>query len=120
MSEFSDAIKSLLDEYGEEIKEEIAKAVENTAKKTDNYLETLSAKNTGAYAKNWSKTKIEATWHGVDVTVHNTRKPQLTHLLNDGWTMRNGQRHAGDGHIDKAEKYRQEELEKEVEALLKK
>lgn len=120
MSDLKDVLKQLLDEYGEKIREEVEKAIESTAKATDKYLAEIAPKDTKAYARGFAKTKIEASWKGASVTIYNKSKPTLTHLLNDGWAMRNGERHEGDGHIDKGEQYRQEELQKEVEALLNK
>lgn len=117
----SDQLAKILEEYGDEIREELIEATEATGKQTTRALSGRQQKSPvegRAYNKGWRVTKIEETWRGVEATVYNANKPRLTHILNDGWTMRNGQRHPGDGHIDKAEELAREIYLKEVESKL--
>lgn len=107
----------ILAEYGEEITEELIEATEATGKATTKQLAGRQQKTPiegRAYNKGWKVTAIEQTWKGVEATIYNANKPRLTHILNDGWTMRNGQRHSGDGHIDRAEDMARGLFEKEV------
>lgn len=107
----------ILAEYGEEITEGLIEATEATGKATTKQLAGRQQKTPiegRAYNKGWKVTAIEQTWKGVEATIYNANKPRLTHILNDGWTMRNGQRHPGDGHIDRAEDMARELFEKEV------
>lgn len=109
----------ILEEYGDEIREELIKATEATGKATTQKLASRPQKTpVRGYNKGWRVTKIEETWKGIEATIYNANKPGLTHILNDGWTMRNGQRHSGDNHIDNAEEMARDLFVKEVESKL--
>lgn len=117
----SDQLAKILAEYGDEIREELIEATEATGKRTTRTLSSRQQKSPvegRAYNKGWRVTQIEESWRGVTATIYNTNKPRLTHILNDGWTMRNGQRHSGDRHIDKAEELARDIYLKEVESKL--
>lgn len=118
MKDVKQQLAEILKEYGDEIREEVKEAVASSSKQTNQKLRTSGPFMTGRYRKGWTVTNVEETWKGVEVTVYNRNKPRLTHILNDGWTMRNGQRHKGDGHIDAVEEYAQDLLFKEVEERL--
>lgn len=118
MKDVKQQLAEILKEYGDEIRESVKEAVDDSSKKTNQRLRTSGPLLTGRYRRGWTVTGVEETWKGVEVTVYNRNKPRLTHILNDGWTMRNGRRHKGDGHIDNVEEYAQELLIKEVEEKL--
>ena len=119
MKTLQQQLAKILEEYGDEIKDNIEEAVEITSKATRKELQRISPTNTGKYAKGWTVNKIEKTWKGIEVTVYNRTKPGLTHLLNNGHVKQNGGRQAGDGHIDKAETYADDLLIREEEGKLR-
>ena len=104
----------------EKLSKALQKAVEDSVKDTEgNLLELLKAsaeecvsflKRTSPrsnrkgrhYANGWTF-EIDNSWKGIKLNIYNKTKPNLTHILNDGFRMRNGQFHKGDGHINKAE-----------------
>lgn len=123
--DLSKAMDKLLTEYGTEITEELADAVQDVGNDTVSYLKSTSPRGNGKrhYASGWSA-EVEKTWHGTSLIVYNKTKPQLTHLLNDGhhYVSRSGERLfdvAGDQHIDHAETYANDLLIAKVEGALK-
>ena len=114
MKSLQQQMASIINEYGEELRDAVINATNATAKDTVKYLKSVSPKRTGGYAKGWTVTKSVSNWKGVEATVYNKTKPGLTHLLNDGHAKRGGGRTQGDGHADKADEYAQEKLYDEV------
>lgn len=120
----SKQLKDILDQYGEEIREDLQSAVVDTVKATANELKRTSPKLTGSYRKGWRSDLIETRWGTVQGTVYNATDWQLTHLLNDGhgYVGRDGTRKdnvaKGDHHIDSASEFADTQLMVEVEKRL--
>lgn len=113
------AMAQLLEEYGDEIRDEVSEVLLDVGKETVAYLRNISPKRTGSYSKGWRGKKLTDTFYNTSLTVYNETDWQLTHLLNNGHEKRGGGRVAGDGHIDDAEKYANGLLVKKVEERLK-
>lgn len=105
-------IMSALEDYSEEVEENLDKAIQKVAKDTANKLKVISPKRTGSYAKGWRVVK-----QGNKFIVCN-KKYQLTHLLEKGHAKRNGGRVAGIPHISIAEREASNEIVKVVEEML--
>lgn len=112
-------LNKLLDEYSAEVKEAEKKARNKAAKDTAAQLKNTSAKSSGGgeYASGW-KSKDS----GKETVVYNAKKPQLTHLLENGHVIRNkyGEygRTNGDGKIAEAEQFGADKYVLEIERLL--
>lgn len=117
-------LKAILDQYGEEIKEDLQTALGDTAKATVAELHNKSPKLTGKYRKGWKADTQTDRLGTVHTVVYNADYPFLTGLLNDGhdYVGRDGHRiekaAKGDGHIDKASEYAEGILMTEVEKRL--
>lgn len=115
-------LSAVLNDYSDELKEEVTQAIKTSADTTTKLLRTVADQlhhRTGDYAKGWTVTKVETSWNGIKATVYNKTKPWLAHLLNNGHAKRGGGRVNGDGHIDNVTEFAQENLFKEVERMIK-
>lgn len=106
--DFAEVISGYMEEHCYDIDEETAIAARDAGNKAARLLRERSRKRKGrgggAYANSWTAdAELSAT--GVEVTVHNARHPQITHLLEKGHAIANqygqfGGRVAGDGIIE--------------------
>ena len=110
----SNEIVSALEEYTEEVTEELDKAKEEIAKESAETLKSTSPKKYGKYAKGW-----RAKLNGTAWVVHNSKRWQITHLLEKGHAKVNGGRVAAIPHIAPVEEQAIKEYEKRVEKAIK-
>lgn len=90
-------INDLLDEYQEDVREVVDKAISETAKESQKELKSTGGFNGTAYKKSW-RVKIEKQRITTSATLYN-RKPGLTHLLEFGHVKQNGGRTRAFPHI---------------------
>ena len=110
-------VDKLLDDYCEEVEAEVDKIARGVASATANKLKKHSPRGKGMrhYADGWRNKRIEKRHY----VVHNTTKPSLTHLLNNGHEKAGGTGTVeGDGHINKADEWAAEEFVRRVEKVL--
>lgn len=122
MKDLKQQLADILEEYGDELRDEVEDTISKVGKDVTKRLREISGQKhhrTGGYARGWTVTKVEKTWKGYDVTIYNKTKPGLAHLLNNGHVLRGGGRVSGDGHIDQTDTYAQEKLYTEMEKALK-
>ena len=77
-------LSAVLNDYSDELKEEVIQAIKTSADTTTKLLRTVADQlhhRTGDYAKGWTVTKVETSWNGIKATVYNKTKPGLAHLL---------------------------------------
>lgn len=113
-------MQEALDEYGDQISENVKEAVHKTALLGVRALksETREVINGKVYYRGWrtfSKTS-EMTQHE---TIYNAKQPQLTHLLEYGHAKRGGGRTEPRPHISKVDDLLKKTLQTELEARLK-
>ena len=73
-------LKDILEDYSKEVQDTIAKEARGVARDAAKELKNTSPKKSGDYASGWtSKMTDEKT-----AIVFNRKKPQLTHLLENG------------------------------------
>lgn len=106
-------INKIFKELQDDVKKSMEQASKETAKEGVAKLKTTSPKRTGRYAQGWRQRK-----NGDSIVIHNAEKPGLTHLLENGYTARNGKRVKPQKHIAKVEEYVIEEVQKKLEGLL--
>lgn len=112
--DFTEELKRLLDEYGDEVRDILEEEVKKVAKDAAKELKQTSPRGDGEkhYADGWTS-KVE----GDTAIVYNRTKPGLAHLLEHGYQ---GRRDHVDGrpHIAPVEEKYSEELVERVERRL--
>lgn len=104
--DFAEIVNGYMEEHCWEVDDDVVQAAGDAGAKAARLLQERSRKRSGRYAKGWTA-DMEASETGIDVTVHNKKIPQLTHLLEKGHVIRNRAggpslgRVAGDGIIAK-------------------
>ena len=107
----SNVIMEALEEYKEITDEVVKNAVDSVSKEVKTIAKTGSPERYGGYKQGWAVKKTVDRSSQVSVTIHNRKKPGLTHLLEKGHAKRGGGRVAGKPHIAPAEEYAVNELE---------
>lgn len=110
-------LNDILLDFNKELRTQLNEATKEITSDSVKKVRERSPKRTGKYAKGWTKTtstKQDAvkgiTFKTTDGIIYNKNKPQLTHLLEKGYTSRTGQRVSGKPHIEPTEIEAQEEL----------
>ena len=111
-------IKKILNEYSDEVQEDIIDCAENVAKKGANKLKQTSPRKTGEYASGW-RVKTTKQKGEVSCVIYNAKKWQLTHLLEKSHLLRNGKSSTPIVHIAPVEQQCIKEYESEVENIIK-
>lgn len=82
------AIEAELSKYAQEVSEQIKKDVTEVANQCAAEIKAKSPVYTGKYRRGW-KTKIMYDGDdGIRILVYNSTRPQLTHLLEFGHTIK--------------------------------
>lgn len=103
VDDLAGAVAEAFAEYSEEVIENTKKEVRNVAKQTVAELRDSSPKKTGEYAKGWKSKVQHESRSDIRIIVYNAKKPQLTHLLENGYALRSGGRFSGIPHLRIAE-----------------
>lgn len=111
---------SILDEYNNDVTKQVKEAVTLSAAHALNVVKDKSPQKSGDYKKGWCLTTNYDGKNDRRITLHNRKKPQLTHLLENGYEKQNGGRVQGTPHISTAENEAVDILEKKVEEILQK
>ena len=115
----SKELMKYLNEYQEDISEEVESVANKVGKEAVNELKQISPKGAReSYAKGWKLKKDRVGKNRYIVKVHNKTDYQLTHLLEFGHATRNGGRTNAIPHIrpteEKYKKIFEQELKKEI------
>jgi hypothetical protein len=113
-------VKDLLNEYSDSIQEGIDKEAQEIAKQAVNELKETSPKRpkSGKYARGW-RVNTKKGRGFINCTVHNATNWQLTHLLENGHTTRNGGRTRAFVHIRPVEEKYVNQYQRDVERIIK-
>ena len=84
IDELAATIADMVQETIDEDERILHERVQEAAKVTKGQLKSSSPKNTGKYAAGWVTTADDDDIGHMAVTVHNRKKPGLTHLLEKG------------------------------------
>lgn len=112
---FADAIKDVLDQYGEKVSAAMPEALKVTANETRQILRSKSPKGkTGKYARGWQYELKTTRAGGGSLTIYNGQ-PGLPHLLEHGHAIRNGTGRSygsvpAQPHIEAANEYAQQQI----------
>ena len=119
---FRDAVKSLLDEYGNDAYKVLAETVESAAKECVKQIKGNSKKRTGKYAKGWTKKQQYSRVLGTSYVVYNRDRYRVAHLLEHSHVIANKKGRygstVGDNVISDATDYTEEWLVMETEKRL--
>lgn len=119
VSELSQAVAQELADYSQDVTDGVKKEVKQVAKDMVTELKQTSPRNSGDYAKGW-KSRVEyESPEDIRVRVYNSKKPQLTHLLENGHAKVSGGRVSGIPHIGPAELEAEKKLDSKVKVVVK-
>ena len=113
-------IKDILNEYSFDIQEGIDKEAQNISQQVVNDLKATTNTykvRTGKYNKGW-RVNTKKGRGVINCMVHNATNWQLTHLLENGHTTRNGGRTKAFVHIRPVEEKYVAEYEANVEKII--
>lgn len=108
------AIADALEEYSQEVTDDVKASVRDAAKACVAELKTTSPSLTGSYAEGWRAKVAYEDLTDIRMNVHNATDYQITHLLEDGHAKVNGGRVPAYPHIGAAADNVSELLEKNV------
>ena len=114
----ADAIVKELEEYRQDITDELKREIKTVAKECKQDIQRNSPVLTGSYRKGWQDKGAYEGDDDIRVIVRNRTDYQLTHLLEYGHAKVNGGRVQGHPHIGPAEQRAEEKLMKKVKDLL--
>ncbi len=120
INNLADEVILALEEYTEEVTEQVKEAVTDAGKHALKVVKDKSPEDSGDYKKGWKVTTAYDGPRDRRVVLHNKKKPQLTHILENGHEKQNGGRVEGTPHISAAEKEAVDMFEKRVEEILQK
>ena len=118
VSNLADEVKSQLNLYGKNVAEKVSKAVRDSAKLVKKEIEEHAPKRYGYYAKSWKIEYTGSSLGGVFATVYSWPHYRLTHLLEFGHVLRNGNRSRKFPHIAPAEAKGIKKLEDDIRNAL--
>lgn len=119
IADLADAVSRELAAYDQDVTDGVKKEVAQVAKDVVAELKQTSPRNSGDYAKGW-KSRVEyESPEDIRVRVYNSKKPQLTHLLENGHAKQNGGRVNGTPHIGPAEQKAEKSLESKVKVVVR-
>lgn len=118
--DLSAAVAELLEEYGEEVYDHLADAIEETAEKATRDLRSVNKFSpqghpTGVYAAGWTQEETIRGRTNLVRVVYNQDYPQYAHLLEFGHANRGGGRTEGFTHIKPVNDWVQDEIVRAVE-----
>ena len=115
------AVKDILETYGDEVAKNTNTITKRFAKEGAKAVKGEAKANkwgeTTGYDKGWTS-QVEETRYSIKAAVFNKDKPGLTHLLEKGHVMRNGQRSKAYPHIAPVEEKLVNEYVKAVEGAI--
>lgn len=116
--DLSGAIEKELKNYEKEVREELQKSGEETAKDVVKTLKETSPKRSGKYSKGWRLKKEASPGAGTRFIIHNKTDYRLTHLLEFGHALIGGGRTRAIPHIKPAEEKAKALFEKKIRSKL--
>lgn len=119
VDDFVKEITSELYAYKQDIADDLKKEIIEEGKTCVAELKVTSPKSSGEYAKGWKVKRLHESNDDIRIAVHNSKKYQLTHLLEDGHAKRGGGRVEAHPHIEQAEKNVSERLNKKVKIIIR-
>ena len=108
-----------MEEYSSVTAEGMKKAVNSAGKTVRQEIKATAPARSGDYAKSWSVKKVNETSTKLELTVYSRNRYQLAHLLEYGHGLHQGGRTRAFPHISEAEAKGAEQLENDIERMLR-
>ena len=108
-----------LNEYSSVAADGMKKVVNAAGKTVRQEIKATAPERTGDYVKSWSVKKVRETSLTLELTVHSRNRYQLAHLLEYGHGLHQGGRARAFPHIGDAEQKGVEQLENDIERMLR-
>ena len=108
-----------MEEYASVTAEGMKKAVNSAGKTVRQEIKATAPARSGDYAKSWSVKKVNETSTKLELTVYSRNRYQLAHLLEYGHGLHQGGRARAFPHISDAEAKGTEQLENDIERMLR-
>lgn len=118
IDDLADAIIAELEQYNQEVTDELKEEIQETAKICGKEIKLNSPKLTGSYKKGWRVKKVYEDQNDIRVKIFNKTDYQLTHLLEHGHIKAGGGRVDAHPHIGPAEQKASERLGKRVKVIV--
>lgn len=112
-------IASEIARYRDDVTDKTKRDVKEVARECRDDIRERSPRKTGEYAKGWTDKVAFEDKDALRVTVYNSKKHQIAHLLEYGHVKAGGGRVAGRPHIAPAEQAAEEKLGKKVRVTMK-
>jgi hypothetical protein len=122
VDEVAQAITNAMQQYTAEVEGAVPDIVDSTADTLVKEICSTAPKRTGQYAKGWTAKKLgekARSKEGYAKLVCNPKRYSMAHLLEYGHAKRGGGRTAGKAHIRPACDQVLPEMEKKIEAAVK-
>lgn len=122
INNMAEEIASLMEQYAADIAESMKAEAKEVAKDAAQELKQTSPTGAGSrkghYKDGWTAKVNSENATSINITVHNRKKPGLTHLLEKGHAKRGGGRVSARPHIANAEQHAIDDYEKRLKARL--
>ncbi len=113
------AIMQELSEYSQEVTDQLKEEVLAAAEECVEEIKMKAPVCTGKYKRGWKFKVVYESNEDIRILIYNSAKPQITHLLENGYAKRSGGRVTGTPHIRPAEENAEERLLKKVKVIVK-
>lgn len=118
--QLASTVSNFLQAYTEEITLGMKADVKKTADECRDEIKENSPVKTGQYKKGWSEKVAFENHNDLRIIVHNKKRYQLTHLLENGHAKVGGGRVKAIPHIGPAEEHAVAKLQQRIEVRVKK
>lgn len=119
IDDLADTLAEELASYSQEVTDNLKQEVKQVAKEMVAELKATSPHASGDYAKGWGVTTEHESTQDIRLRVINRKKPQLTHLLENGHAKITGGRVEGKPHIGPAEQTAIRKLDGKVKVVVR-
>ena len=119
VEQLANAVNEALSEYAKASSDGVKMAVRKAGKTVKEDINSSAPVRTGRYAKSW-KTKVMAeSSQGMELIVYSPSRYMLAHLLEHGHAKRGGGRVRAIPHIKPAEEHGIDQLQTDIERVLR-
>lgn len=118
--QLASTVSDFLETYTEDVTIGMKEDVRKTADECRDEIKARSPVKTGQYKKGWSKKIAFENHSDLRIIVHNKKRYQLTHLLENGHAKVGGGRVNGKPHIRPAEEHALQKLQQRIIVRVKK
>lgn len=119
VDDLTSAIMQELSEYSQEITDQLKEEIQEAAEECVKEIKLRAPVCTGKYKRGWKLKVVYESQEDIRVMIYNSSKPQITHLIENGYAKRNGGRVSGRPHISPAETAAERRLLEKVKVVIK-